>query len=182
MLNDNFKKLLEKKFDIVDEISFLNFDYRFDWLINRLETSRKDFYRHNEKIIVIHQDTDYYFDECSVGINLRNFFQVIKNLDISPSIFVFVTNNFNLNKEIDILCKDYHTNDRPLVIPSFIAFCQTNQFKHTNHDEYNFENIHYNALCMMHEIRSYRSALYHSLKNIDNTKIAIQITSKRYDN
>lgn len=184
-INDTFKSLLSKKFDIVDEVSFLDFDYCFEWLINRLKTTKKDVYKHNEKIMVIHQDTDYYFDECSVGVNLKNFFQIIQNLDMSPSVLLFVTCNYNLKKEIDILCKDYHINDRPIVITSTIAFYSPKYVKeinNTNHEEYNFENIQYNALCMINETRSYRSALYHSLADIDKSKIAIQITNKRNNN
>ena len=174
------KNTLEKKFKIIDTISFLDFDYDFSRLIDRLSKNRKKYYAHNEKILIVHVDTDYYFEQCTVGVNLRNFFEIIKNLDISPSLFIFYTAHYGIEKEIDILCKKYHKNDRPFHIDGSISF-DINSFKYKDVN-YNFEKIKYNALCMMNEIRSHRSALYNAIKDIDSSKITIQITNKNNAN
>ena len=171
------KNILEKKFKIIDHLSFLDFDHRFDWLLHRFTKNRKEHYEHQEKIIIEHLDTDYYFDQCVVGVNLRNFFQMINGLDISPSLFIFYTNHFGLKKEIDVLCKNYHENDRPFIIESFIGNLHYNSSK-INNISCDFYEIEYNGLCMMNEKRSYRSALYNALKDVDSSKIAIQVTSK----
>lgn len=180
-MTDTVKNILQKKFEIIDHFSFLDFDYQFEWLSERLSQNKKDCYKQNEKIIVEHLDTDYYFNYCDVGINLRNFFELLSNLDISPSIFVFYTNHFGLEKEIDKLCYNFHENDRPLIIESFIGNL------HYNSDETknlicDFDKIEYNALCMMNEKRSHRSALYNALKNIDSVKLTIQVTKNYHAN
>lgn len=180
-MTDKVKNTLEKKFEIIDHFSFLDFDYRFDWLVERLNQNKKDYYKQNEKIIIEHLDTDYYFEYCDVGINLRNFFELLSNLDVSPSLFIFYTNHFGLKKEIDKLCYGFYEYDRPLIIESFIGNL------HYNPDGIedvicDFNKIKYNALCMMNEKRSYRSALYNALKNIDSSKLIIQITKNYHAN
>lgn len=175
------KNILEKKFKIIDHFSFLNFDYQFEWLRNRLSQCKKEQYDHREKIIIEHLDTDYYFKECTVGVNLRNFFEMVNGLDISPSLFVFYTNHFGLKKEIDILCENYYENDKPFIIESFIGELHYDSNK-IDDIFYDFNEIKYNGLCMMNEKRSHRSALYNALKGIDSSKITIQMTNNNNAN
>lgn len=180
-ITKNILQLLQKKFKIIDSIDFKNFDYDFDILKNFLAKNYKKKYSPEEKILVEHMDTDYYFDECKTGINFRNFFQLLKEFDISPSVFIIYTNYFGLQQEIDLLCKSFHKNDRPILIETFVTKCHLNSQKIDN-IENNFYCIEYNALCMMNEIRSHRSALYHSLKKINKSKIALKVTNTKHNN
>lgn len=177
-VTDNFLKLLQKKFKILDTIEFKEFDHDFDVIKTFLEKNYKAEYLPEERILIEHMDTDYYFDECETGINFRNFFQILIESDISPSVFIIYTNHFGLQKEIDLLCNSFNSGDRPLLIESFIGKNHWNN-KKVGNIPCNFNCIEYNALCMMNEKRSYRSAFYHSLKHISNSKIALKITKKR---
>lgn len=172
----NFLKLLQEKFKILDSIEFKEFDHDFNVLKVFLEKNYKAEYLPEERILIEHMDTDYYFDECETGINFRNFFQVAIEFNISPSVFIIYTNHFGLQKEIELLCKSFDTEDRPLLIESFIG--NNHWSNEIDNISCNFNCIEYNALCMMNEKRSHRSAFYHSLKPISNSKIALKITKK----
>jgi hypothetical protein len=166
---------LNQRFTLVDHLSFLEFDFDFDILKNRLKTIYKDVYDQNDRILIEHMDTDYYFQGCNIGINLRNFFLVVKDLNISYSVFVFYTNHIGIKKEIDILCRDAHIEDRPLIIESFLSDLHHKK-DYIKPIETDFRNIQYHALCMMHLTRSHRNAIFHALNDIDHTKLLLSAT------
>lgn len=169
------KNLLQRRYNILDHISFLGFDSDFDGLKSRFSVLKKETYTINDKIIVEHTDTDFYFEHCAVGLNLLNFFTVINQVDIPKHVFLFYTNHFGLKKEIELLCKD--PNDQPLVIESFIDNL------HYNPDGYNDvdlapNKITHQTLCMMHIQRSHRNAMYHAIKNIPDSNLIKAFTVK----
>jgi hypothetical protein len=165
--------LLHQRYNVLDHISFLEFDFEFDILRSRLSKCTKDSFDNKDRIIVEHMDTDYYFDECCVGVNLRNFFGIVRELDISPSVFIFYTNHFGISKEIDQLCTN--KNDRPTVIESFLSKLHYSQ-EHTHPIALNADQIQYHALCMMVLKRSHRNAMYNAIKDIDQSKLMLSIT------
>ena len=162
--------LLCEKFIILDHLSFLEFDSDFETLRSRLSNCHKNVYGVTERILIEHMDTDYYFSESSVGINLRNFFIVLQELDIPNSVIIFYTNHIGLKNEIDILCKNFHHADRPLVIESFLgkAHHDPEKIKILSLD---VEKIQYHALCMIHLTRSHRHAVYRAIESIDESKL-----------
>jgi hypothetical protein len=166
-------ELLSKKYNIIDVISFLDFDLDFNKLKSRLLSLRKTEFDVNDRIIIEHQDTDFYFEYCEVGINLLNFFNTVTDVDIPKFVFLFYTNHFGIKKEIDRLCKDPH--DRPSVIESFVSKL------HYNSAEYNIidlsiDAISYQCLCLMNTTRSHRNAMFNSIKDISNKNLITAIT------
>lgn len=171
-LPEKVYKLLSKKYNVIDVISFLDFDHDFDYLISRLSALRKDHFDVNDRIVIEHLDTDYYFEHCTVGVNLLNFFNVVTDIDIPKFVFLLYTNHFGIQREIDTICKDI--NDQPTVIESFISDLHYNS---NDYIDYNWDlsSMSYNALCMMNIKRSHRSAVYNSIKDISDTKLMLSI-------
>jgi hypothetical protein len=169
--------VIRQKYNICDHLSFLDFDFNFDILKSRLSKLSKSSFNHNDRIVIEHMDTDYYFSECSVGVNLRNFFGVVQELDISYSRFIFYTNHFGLTREIDQLCSHSDSLDRPLIIESFLSDL------HYKSDcikpvECNFDRVQFYATCMMVLKRSHRNAMYNAIKDIDQSKLMLAINSR----
>ena len=166
-------ELLKTKFNVIGHMSFLEFDYNFDILKNNLLSMHRENFDLKDKIIIEHLDTDFYYPESTVGINLRNFFTVVENVDIPLNVFVFYTNHFGIQREIDIICKNKHRANRPIVLESFISkmHCPESKYKQisVNHDA-----ITCHALSLINGIRSYRHALYNHISQCDN--IAINFT------
>lgn len=81
-------------------------------LFNDLLQAKRSIYHPNEKILVWHYDTDFYV-VGKYGIQLYNFFEYIRMLDISPSVFIFMTNHHGIEKEIENLINhNYYNHDR----------------------------------------------------------------------
>jgi hypothetical protein len=172
---DKVYNLLEQHYQIIDHLSFLEFDHDFNLLKKRLAKIQNKELSPNDRIIIEHQDTDYYLEQCTVGINLRNFFLVLEELDIPRYIFIFYTNHFGISKEIDSLCQFCHPKDRPTVIESFLTKLHYDREKIKN-IESNFDQITHHALCMMNAKRSHRNAMYHALKDIPADTLALNVT------
>lgn len=169
--------LLKTKFNIIEHLSFLDFDYNFDILKTKLLAVHKTEFAPQDRIIIEHLDIDFYYNESPVGINLRNFFTVADIVDIPLNIFVFYTNHFGIQKEIDIICKNKHIKDRPTLLESFISDLHNPRFGYQQKD-CNISKIEYNALSLINGTRSHRHALYNHICHIDKKHLAINYTPK----
>jgi hypothetical protein len=169
------KNLLQTRYNILDHISFLGFDSDFDSLKSRLLSLKKEKYHIDDKILVEHTDTDFYFEHCTVGLNLLNFFTVVNQIDIPKHVFLFYTNHFGLKKEIERICKD--PNDQPSLIESFVDNLHYNPGSYNNVD-LTTNKITHQALCMMHIQRSHRNAMYHAVKDISDLNLIKAFTVK----
>jgi len=169
--------VIRQKYNVQCHLSFLNFDFDFDILKSRLSQYKKSQSSDNDRIIIEHMDTDYYFPECSVGVNLRNFFGVVKSLDISYSKFIFYTNHFGLSCEINQLCSHSDPQDRPLVLESFLSELHY-KFEYITPIECHVDRVQFHATCMMVLKRSHRNAMYNAIKDIDQSKLMLAINSQ----
>lgn len=169
-------EVLRARYNILGHWNFLHFDSNFVALRTLLLAIKKERFDPQDRIIIEHQDTDFYIKECCVGINLRNFFCVVRELDIPLYLFIFYTNHFGLQKELDILSASNHKKDRPIVIESFLSNLHHDK-KRIMPIDCNFEHIEFNMLCMLNLKRSHRHAAYHALEDIDNTKLVLAGTN-----
>ena len=176
-LTKKYYDKLSSVYNILDTIEFKEFDRNFDVLKDRLIQIKREQYNVNDKIIIEHFDTDYYDDKIlCFGLNLYNVITLITELDIPCFVFVFVTNYFGLQQEIDLILKDHPIEDRPKIIETFITTT------HYNSDlvedlPVNTQEIKYAGLSMMGATRSHRHSLYNYLNTnnlLDNVKVSIR--------
>lgn len=172
-LPDEVYNLLKKKYNIIDVISFLEFDLNFDKLKSRLLSLRKEEFGINDRIIIEHLDTDFYFEFCTIGVNLLNFFNTVSDVDIPNFVFLFYTNHFGITEEINRLCTDQ--SNRPSVIESFISKLHYNNKKYNNTD-WPIDSISHQGLCLMNITRSHRAAMFNTIKHISNQNLITAIT------
>ena len=102
---------LEKKYSILQYIDFSASKSCVDRMAQDIKSSQRENYKPNEKIVVLHYDTDFYMSgPFSIGINLYNFLTIINYLGISPSVFIILTNHYGLNKELENYYKNHYSN------------------------------------------------------------------------
>jgi hypothetical protein len=166
---------LKSHFNIIGTINFTEFDHDWNQLEHFFKQTRKETFDPLDRYIIQHQDTDIYISECSVGINLRNFFQMVKSIDIPVYTLIIWTNHIGLQQEIDILCKNQPLCDRPTLIESFCTTVHVGTEDYYDNWDINADQIEIHALSMMGANRSHRFALYNSLKHIDKNKLALSI-------
>lgn len=168
-------ELLHTRFTVLEHMRFLDFDHDFNRLRARLNQCRKPCYAPEDRIIVEHLDTDYYFDHCAVGVNLRNFFGVVHELDIPYSSLVLYTNHFGIAREIDLLCAGADRVDRPMIIESFLGNLH-HQPDQIHAIEPDLDHVSHHAVCMMHCTRSHRHAVYNALNHISADVLMLSAT------
>ena len=177
LLTDKYYNKLTSVYNILDTIEFKEFDYDFSVLKDRLSQLKQEHYNVNDKVIIEHFDTDYYDHSIlKSGVNLYNLMTVIKELDIPYFVFVFATNHFGLQQEVDLILKDHPNEDRPKIIETFITW------SHYNPDlvedlPINTQDIKHAGLSMMGASRSHRQGLYNYLNTnnlLDSVKVSIR--------
>lgn len=166
------------RYNIIGSIEFKDFDYDLDNARKFFSLTKKQTFLPDDRYLIIHQDTDIYIDEMSVGVNLRNFFLIANELDIPFYTLIIWTNHFGLQREIDILCRTRHIKDRPMLVESFCT--RTHVADSYTETSLDVDSITTQGLCMMgsSKRRSHRYALYNALKHIDQSRMALSIKRK----
>ena len=177
LLTKKYYDKLSSAYNILDTIHFKEFDYDFDVLKDRLSQTKREQYDVNDRIIIEHYDTDYYDEQVfKFGVNFYNTLTTISELDIHYFVFVFATNHFGLQQEVDLILKDHPNEDRPKIIETFITW------SHYNPDlvedlPINTQDIKHAGLSMMGASRSHRQGLYNYLNTnnlLDSVKVSIR--------
>lgn len=105
------KKIL-KVFNIAEH------DHDFFNFYNELSYLKKDFFEPNEKIIILHNDTEYFYHESKIGFSMHNLLTCIKDIDIPMHVVVILTNHYGYEKSIIDFLGD--TDDLPTVVFNYI--------------------------------------------------------------
>lgn len=109
-------ELIREKYRIVDVIDL--FDYSED--IESLAKKMEDFYdhefAHDQRLVILHHDTDYYPNVDCVGNTIYNFFRICANFFVSLDHMIFLTNHYGIKKEITDVCTSINNTSVPNVI------------------------------------------------------------------
>lgn len=101
-------------YTFIDSINIIEYDYNWAELYQRFSKIKKPVWLANEKILVQHSDTEFFFN--GTGLSIYNFNQIIKALDIDPAVFVILTNHKNSTAEWQKYCN--HKNNQFHVVES----------------------------------------------------------------
>lgn len=164
------KNILEN-FKILDSIVLLDIDHSPPLIYDRLSRLKKEVYRADEKIVIIHKDTEYFYFDHPTGFNLYNLLCCWRDLDIPYSVMLLCSTYYDLNSAVDPFIVNKH--DRPIVIDSLL-----------NHQSYGellnelpgiqFKNIQYPSACLLGRPRAHRIKILqflqqHNLLNLVKT-------------
>jgi len=160
LMTPAYQKAIYAKYSIVLHLEFKMFDYNFDILEQHLLSIKKDQFFHNDRIIIEHQDCDYYLKDFPYGVGLYNLFTAFKKIDIPLFTMLLFTNHFGIEQEVKKLAPD--PNDRPTVIESFIT--KTHYAEKYQPVELSSDQIQRPGLCMMGNHRVHRHVMYRFLE------------------
>jgi hypothetical protein len=121
---------LRTNYNVVGEVDLYHACTEPLQVYQALANAKQPHYRPEDKIIVYHYDTEYYYSKNAVGIGLYNFLSSLRALDISPSVCILMTNHYGFTKEIDAFYKEYYPkhdyiNDCVTVVESNYQQMQT---------------------------------------------------------
>lgn len=163
-LDDYAFKIINKRYNVLFSIDCRNFDLNIQELSTNLNRIKKKVFSPNDRIVLVHMDTDYYDEQLSQGLLIINLLRVFKNEDIPMYTLLFVTNHFGISKEFDTLLKDHDIDDRPTIIETLLSKALLSD-KFKTSDDFEFDSIEKSGICMMGSQRSHRIALCNFLIN-----------------
>lgn len=132
-------------------------------LYNDLVSLRRDHYEPNQKIVVQHTETDYYYRGNPVGFAIHNFLTILYQVDISLSQIVFVTTHNCLEDSIRPFVT--HEKDVPTIQVTLVSRMTYKNIKSILKDSaVPRKNLKYIGLCLMGTMREHRLKLYQYLK------------------
>lgn len=158
---------LLSKYKILLEIDFLYLTKDPQEIYRQLLSVHRNSYAPNERIIVYHYDMDFYLHNR--GVYLYNLLQAIRSLQMSPSVFIFLTSHYGISNEIEQYFKDHYynfdyTNDHMTVWESGYQLLQST---HEPVDTpINIEKIDYPFICLCGQQRSHRVIFLSGLKSL----------------
>jgi hypothetical protein len=100
-------QLLQEKYTIVAEVDLLKFDSNPQLLYHALKLAYKECYKPNDRILIYHYDTDFYYAKGSPGFTISNLMTCLKLLDISVNFCLLLTNHYGISNEINQLSSDH---------------------------------------------------------------------------
>ena len=153
------KAHLQNKYHVVAEIDLVELDHDPQSLYQALKSAHREHYEPDDRILIYHYDTDYYYSQNTPGFTLTNLFTCLSSLDISINFCLLLTNHYGIQKEIHALCKN--TTDMP-VFESNYTLLQTTP--NPRHIHINIESISKAYICLNGAKRSHRVLFLSYLK------------------
>jgi hypothetical protein len=95
--------------------------YQHNWraLYHALKPYQDREFQHNQRLMILDHDTDYYPNEHCVGNNLYNLIKLFAKLNISTDHVVILTGNYGLEPDVELISRQFN-----LTAPRVIEFSQ----------------------------------------------------------
>lgn len=156
--------LINQKFNLLSAINCRTISADFQVLSNALDQLSRERFAENDRILLVHMDTDYYDPLLPYGLLPINIIRIFKNKNIPLYLLLFVTNHIGIKKEFNDLLRDHHPLDRPTIVETLLSR-QIVAETINNNDGFNFDKVEKAGLSMMGLQRSHRVALCNFLKD-----------------
>lgn len=108
-----------KNYKILQVYNLVHYDSDFSVLYQKLKSAKKQTYSHNEKIIILHNDTEYFYYDQKIGFTIHNLLTCWQELDIPWHVLTIITNHYGYQNTITNY-KKFHPGDSPEIIFSLV--------------------------------------------------------------
>jgi hypothetical protein len=108
--------LVGQKYQILEILDLIYYDCRLNELNQTLQKYQNHIFSPDERIILLHHDTDYYSDIKSVGNNIYNIFRILSYHDVPLEFVIMFTNHYGIEKELQHMCQKILNKSVPQVI------------------------------------------------------------------
>lgn len=115
-LNSQALDIIKSKYQLVCTVNLVDYDTRWKDLIKILYKFRNATFEHNQRILILHHDTDYYCEKHSIGNSIYNLFKIFAAFNIPCDKIIFLTNHYGIKKEIVHVAKLIANDVPPTVI------------------------------------------------------------------
>lgn len=156
----NNQEFIDSNIKVIGVVDLHVADHSCDLLYSTLYKLKKDYYAPDEKIIVLHTDTEYFYHGNNLGFTTHNLFSCWRNLNIPFHVMVMYTTQFGIHQSIDPFIVS--TADTPTIVPivvddrCWINICNFPKFEVK-------KNILYPAVCLLGRSRNHRVKMFQYL-------------------
>jgi hypothetical protein len=119
LLWNEVNQCLNKKFKIKQVINLYECDFDPYVIDNFLEPLHNYVFKPDEKIIIIHTDTQYYLPYTDYSVTLYNVHVALIHYNIPLESVIIMTNHFGLKKELKLLANMFNFTNPINVFESF---------------------------------------------------------------
>jgi hypothetical protein len=152
-------------FNILTTINLLEYDNNINKLKDLLFSIKKDSFDPTDRIVILHNDTEYFYHGHMTGFTTHNFFNLIRELNFPLFVFVFLTNFSKYQEAVDLFISDH--KDKPTVYSTIVNNASYPSIA-SMIDGSSEKNIKFNAVCLLGTIRSHRIKLFQYLNSQTN--------------
>lgn len=181
MISSITEFLQKSDLEILDTIPLVLLDHDLVLLRDRLAKHTRKFFSHNQKIIVEHVDTEYYYHNHPLGFTMHNLFGIWRDLDLPLSIMVLLHNHQGLERGVSQIISD--PKDAPTLINIIVNSCSIQHLVSYVDSPCPEKQIDYTAVCLMSLARSHRIALMQYLiknKLLDQIRTNFAVGDQNY--
>jgi hypothetical protein len=111
LISDEVINIVREKYNVIDIVDLVKYSLYPEQLAEKLAKYFSYTFTANDRIVILHHDTDYYPSTASVGNTVYNFFRLCANFDISIENIIFFTNHYGIEKEITFLANTICNSD-----------------------------------------------------------------------
>lgn len=157
--------------EIVGCIHLSKIDHDLEEVHRQLLALHRVKFEEHQKIVVLHDDHEYFFPGTITGVTTYNFFKLVRHLDIPLSSLVILTTHIGYEKSIE--CFISHKHDRPEVHALLMSKMTWKNIIHWLDDLDSItKDVKFNALCILGTPRSHRIKLgqYFNIHKFDTVQ------------
>lgn len=176
----NPQDFINSTINILGIFDLLDYDHNFGLLYENLKSLKQDHFSPSDKIIILHNDTEYFYQNNKLGFTLHNLLTCWRDLDIPYHVMVILANHSDLESSIKPFIVDTH--DQPVIIPTVVnnmswqAVSVIPPFKISKH-------IQHKMFCLMGSERQHRIKFFQYLsKHNLFDHIKVNFKSNSYQN
>jgi hypothetical protein len=109
--------LIKEKYKILEILDLVYYDCRLNELNQILQKYQNYTFSPDERIVILHHDTDYYPSGGDVmGNNIYNLFKLLARNSIPMEFAIMFTNHYGIISEVDQLCRNILNQTPPKII------------------------------------------------------------------
>jgi hypothetical protein len=108
--------IVESRYEILDIINLFEYDSQLDKLDQLLSKYDNYTFSFNQRILITHDDTDYYISNSCPGFTLYNIFVLLHKHSIPHEFLIIFTNHYGIEDEVTQLSAQICNSDPPKVI------------------------------------------------------------------
>jgi hypothetical protein len=95
--------IVKSRYEILEIIDLLEYDHQIEQLDCMLSQYADCAFKENQRIIILHNDTDYYVSLQASGFTLYNLFLLFKKHSIPIEFLIMFTNHHSIYYEVEEL-------------------------------------------------------------------------------